>query len=369
MRSPLTVFVLLLAPAAVWPGALRPVITPGVNWTGVLCDRISIVSPQRGLSLQAYRRQDDGRFHSMRVNVGAGSRLDLLAPGFTRASLNSLEAAWAEDRPDGASLAGIFSTLATKEGQAVGHFFLRTAQLKQHPGWVFIRLRAAPFTEAGPLSPNTPGLLSGFYLSLHMQPQVLSQPARHMFLAWPGGVVRGGDQPPWAGQKPPSNALALFARGQGEELQSDFLLFDPQTTAVTLQRWNLGDGSSTLHLGFAPTTEFVFAIGTVTGEHGEKIVVPRFLDQEQEAMLEVLRTLDWEVTVDLAPLRKDLAEAAANLKLAPGAELQAQYDELAAAMETLQPEDPDRAAALEPAVKALAEETAVKALDALLAAQ
>lgn len=150
-----------------------------------------------------------------------------------------------------------------------------------------------------------------------------------MFLAWPGGTARAGESIPWSNQKPDFNALGIYVKGANEEMESDFIVFDPaQIAGIKLTRWKNYDGGMTMAFQAEAVSEVVFAIGCAAGENGGEVAVPRFLKDERTRIFQALRAIEWAMPFDFEKLQKLLDETGKMLKAHPDDALQARFDRL-----------------------------------------
>ena len=336
--------------------------TSGVRWCGAACDRTRYRFVHTRFAFDVYRRQRDA-WTDVRLNMHlgrfGGGFLIMWLRGTT---LGVPDRVWACTRPDGADVSHVTFALQRK-GDRVGQCSVRVVRLPQYPQWAFFRLRGMP-PPGDPKSRSRgwPGQLVQFGLGVTMQWQLHRMP-RTFFMAWPGGTCRGGDKPDWENKKPHPNALAFYAKGMGEQTASDFIVLDPaQVARIRVRRWGQCDSVARLDFALEPTSECVFAIGSVRDENAEHVTVRRFMRQERQRVSKALQTMDWSVKPDLTGLRTNLAEATSLLDQFPDAELRKRHDRLTAAAKRLEPDDAGAALALEAQSGALLEAVAAKVI-------
>jgi hypothetical protein len=338
-----------------------------VQWSGTVCDRTSYGFPNTNFGFQVYREKD-GSVHSVRFHTGAGGRCGLVFPRFIGgARIGEPSKTWLFTRPDGSVVGNATFALEGKNGgENIGRFSINTVKLPKYPHWSFYRFSVVPVSVDETQSKKKElGQLAGFYMGVHMQPQPLGKIPRTMYMVWSGGSARAGDEVPWNKEKPDFNALAFYARGQNEEDASDFLMFDPaQIAAIGMQRWGRTDSVAVLSFITEPdANDCTFAVGSVKGENGEHVVVPRFMTQERENIFNTLRTMEWDAKVDLEGLKNKLKEAAELLKEFPDDEVQKRFDTLSAEFKSLTPDDTAAAAKMENQLKQLLDDIAEKAME------
>ena len=298
----------------------RPIpFTTGTQVYGnVPCNLTRYTYPHWGLRVWLWHRQSDAKMHTLMMWVGTGGRSGEIRPSFKGAHIAEFWSAWEHVRDDGSSVAGASFGLSNDAGEGAGVFLLRAFRLPRHPGWTFIQLRTLAYGEGATPVSGAPALLTAFTLDSRMGSLPVYRHPRVMFVAWPGESARGGDEVPWDRKQPDFNALAIYGRGLGEEAGSELLVFDPtQLASLSLLDWHYGYPRICLGFTLRPTNEIAFALGGAKEENGEHVAVPRFLENEREVIAEALRTMDWEVTVDRAPLDKLLAQVRTMLEAAP----------------------------------------------------